>query len=318
MVGVPEQQPWWMIADDLTGACDAGVAFLPAVVALREECRFTPGDTRIWTTHSRDEAEEVAVARVADAARAVPAGVRLYKKIDSVMRGHVRAELAAMLAATGRPRAVVCPAFPEQGRTVVDGVAWPAGVDLRALLAGLPVETPDAVTPEDLARIAASAAPGDLLVGSAGLARALGRVPPRVEVSAQLGPGIALLVAGSVHPATAAQLARVADEQGVEVVRLDLAAPSPEMLYFLRHRVETLAAGGLLLTGGDTALLVARLLGAEGIRLEAEIEPGIPLGRLIGGAGDGVAVVTKSGGFGGADTLAGVARVLSVQNRRSV
>lgn len=319
MVGVPDQQqPWWMIADDLTGACDAGSAFLPAVVALREECRMAPGEARVCTTHSRDEAEDVAAARVTEVGRAVPSGVRLYKKIDSVMRGHVRAELAALLNATGRKRAIVCPAFPEQGRTVVDGVAWPAGVDLRTLLDGLPVETPDAVTPEDLARVAASARQEDLLVGSAGLARALGRVPPRVEVPAHAGPGQALLVAGSVHPVTAAQLERAGGDDGVEVVRLDMAAPSAETLYFLRHRVEAIAAGGLLLTGGDTALLVARLLGAEGIRLEAEIEPGIPMGRFIGGAGDGVAVVTKSGGFGRADTLACVARVLSVQNRRSV
>ena len=318
MVSVPEQQPWWMIADDLTGACDAGTAFLPAVVALRKECRLAEGDARIVTTHSRDDAEDVAVARVTELARGIPAGVRLYKKIDSVMRGHVRAELAALLIATGRKRAIVCPAFAEQGRTVVDGVARPAGVDLRALFAGLPVETPDAVTPEDLARIAAAAQPDDLLVGSAGLARALGRVPPRVDVPAQSGRGIALLVAGSVHPVTAAQLDRAAERDGVEVVRLDLAAPSAETLSFLRHRVESIAAGGLLLTGGDTALLVARLLGAEGIRLEAEIEPGVPLGRLIGGRGDGVAVVTKSGGFGRADTLACVARVLSIQNRRSV
>jgi len=111
MVSVPEQQqPWWMIADDLTGACDAGSAFLPAVVALREECPIGPGEARICTTHSRDEAEEGAAARVTEVGRAVPGGVRLYKKIDSVMRGHVRAELAALLNATGRKRAVVCPA----------------------------------------------------------------------------------------------------------------------------------------------------------------------------------------------------------------
>jgi uncharacterized protein YgbK (DUF1537 family) len=59
------------------------------------------------------------------------------------------------------------------------------------------------------------------------------------------------------------------------------------------------------------------LFGAEGIRLEAEVEPGVPFGRLLGGVGDGLAVVTKSGGFGGPDTLACVAGVLSAQNRKS-
>ncbi len=42
-----------MIADDLTGACDAGVAFAPAVVALRETVRLSEADALIATTHSR-------------------------------------------------------------------------------------------------------------------------------------------------------------------------------------------------------------------------------------------------------------------------
>ena len=38
----------------------------------------------------------------------------------------------------------------------------------------------------------------------------------------------------------------------------------------------------LVLTGGDTAVGVARRLGAVGVRLEGEVEPGIPVGTLIG------------------------------------
>ena len=235
-----------------------------------------------------------------------------------MLRGNVRAELAAMLAASGRARAIVCPAFPEQGRTVVGGIAEPAGVDLRALLAGLPVEIPDAATARDLERIAASVDPArDLLVGSAGLARVVGRVPPRLAPAAVRGSGAALLCVGSVHPATLAQLDQLNDGEDAEFWRIDMASPDPEQLARLRHRVQELTEGGLLMSGGDTALLVCRLLGAEGIRLEAEIEPGVPFGRLMGGVGDGLAVVTKSGGFGTEETLACVARVLSAQNRKS-
>lgn len=306
-----------MIADDLTGACDAGVAFAPAVVVLREGVA-TQADTGalIYTTNSRDETPEVAAARVSELVRRLPPHDILYKKIDSVLRGNVRAELEAMIEALGLHRTIVCPAFPEQGRTVADGVAKPAGVDLRALLDGLPVEIPNAATSADLAAIAAEAPPGTLCVGSAGLARAKGRIPPRVKVPSQGGPGRALVCVGSIHPATIAQLAEVEDEACAEVYRLEMASPDPAQLARLRKRVEGLQTGGLVLTGGDTALLVCRLLGAEGIRLEAEIEPGVPFGRLIGGLGAGLAVITKSGGFGKPETLAAAARVISAENRK--
>jgi hypothetical protein len=57
----------------------------------------------------------------------------------------------------------------------------------------------------------------------------------------------------------------------------------------------------LMLTGGETAVGVARRLGAAGIRLEGEVEPGIPVGSLIGPKP--YRVVTKAGAFGEPDTL---------------
>jgi uncharacterized protein YgbK (DUF1537 family) len=57
----------------------------------------------------------------------------------------------------------------------------------------------------------------------------------------------------------------------------------------------------LVLTGGDTAVGVARRLGAVGIRLEGEVEPGIPVGTLIGPSL--YRVVTKAGAFGEPGTL---------------
>lgn len=308
-----------MIADDLTGACDAGVAFAPAVVALHAGVVFGPGDALVESTHTRGDEPDVAAARVAEVVRQLPQASLLYKKIDSLLRGPVRAELEATLAASGRRRALVCPAFPEQGRTVVNGIAFPAGVDLRALLAGLPVEIPDAQTPDDLSRIAREADPArDLFVGSAGFARALGAVPPRIAPPVFPGPGKALLCVGSIHPVTLEQLDFVDAEDAADIWRIDMASPDPAHLSQLRRRVEALQEGGLLLCGGDTALLLCRLLGAQGIRLEAEIEPGVPFGRLMGGVGDGLPVVTKSGGFGRPSTLACVAGVLSAQNRKSV
>ena len=65
----------------------------------------------------------------------------------------------------------------------------------------------------------------------------------------------------------------------------------------------------LVLTGGDTAVRVARALGATGILLEGEIEAGVPNGTLIGPRP--YRVVTKAGGFGGSDTLREAFRVLA-------
>jgi D-threonate/D-erythronate kinase len=72
---------------------------------------------------------------------------------------------------------------------------------------------------------------------------------------------------------------------------------------------------GLVLTGGATAVAVARRLGASGIRLEGEVETGIPMGALIGPRS--YPVVTKAGGFGGPDTLEGAVEALSGEERNA-
>src|SRR5215211_50287 len=66
---------------------------------------------------------------------------------------------------------------------------------------------------------------------------------------------------------------------------------------------------GLVLTGGATAVGVARRLGATGIRLHGEVEAGVPMGTLVGPVP--YPVVTKAGGFGGPDTLIGAVEALA-------
>jgi len=58
------------------------------------------------------------------------------------------------------------------------------------------------------------------------------------------------------------------------------------------------ALGGALLTGGEMAAAFLKTVRARGLRLEREILPGIPLGRVISGKAAGLRVVTKAGGFG--------------------
>jgi uncharacterized protein YgbK (DUF1537 family) len=72
------------------------------------------------------------------------------------------------------------------------------------------------------------------------------------------------------------------------------------------------ALQGMVLTGGDTAKAVCRHLGVRGIELVTEVEPGIPLGRLVG-AGNLMAV-TKAGAFGNPESLLCAIHILKGEN----
>jgi D-threonate/D-erythronate kinase len=120
-----------VVADDLTGAADTGVAFLAsgrsAVVTWPDglsDSVIPAADVLAIDTGSR--AMDVAPAR--EVTRQTVAYLRqrgartLYKKIDSTLRGHLEDEvIAAMEAWHPHALAVVAPAFPALGRTTVDG-----------------------------------------------------------------------------------------------------------------------------------------------------------------------------------------------------
>ena len=77
-------------------------------------------------------------------------------------------------------------------------------------------------------------------------------------------------------------------------------------------------AGGLLLSGGDTASLVCRALAVDSIRLVDEVTTGIPFGVLRGGLADGRTVATKSGAFGNMDALVRVADFFTAGARANI
>ena len=79
----------------------------------------------------------------------------------------------------------------------------------------------------------------------------------------------------------------------------------------VRQAAAKLPLRGLVLTGGDIAAAALKALGATGIRLGPELLPGIPLGWLVGGGSEGLAVVTKAGDFGAPDALEVAARALT-------
>jgi uncharacterized protein YgbK (DUF1537 family) len=73
--------------------------------------------------------------------------------------------------------------------------------------------------------------------------------------------------------------------------------------------------GSLFVSGGETLHAALDILGAGGIRVCGEFEPGIALGRLTGGRFDQVHLVSKSGAFGTTDILVRIAA--SMRSKRA-
>jgi len=181
-----------------------------------------------------------------------------------------------------------------------------------------------------------------LWAGSAGLAYAMGSVypgPRAGDVGERRAPARpVLVVVGSLSGVAREQVRRLVEEYGdvsVEAGGEDAVAAAREVLSrgtcavvrspeeqnasgeavvgTLARVVERLSEerlfGGLIMTGGATAVGVARRLGATGIELQGEMEEGVPVGALIGPTP--YPVVTKAGGFGKPDTLVGAVQALA-------
>ncbi|MFG0229006.1 four-carbon acid sugar kinase family protein [Achromobacter sp. 413638] len=122
-----------IVSDDLTGSGDTAVQFVRAgwsthlSIGGADEALAGDGQAEVLavTTHSRAlPADQAAGIVRANVKRLRQAGVkRLYKKVDSTLRGPFLAEIEAACAAWAPDAiAVICPAFPATGRTVSGGV----------------------------------------------------------------------------------------------------------------------------------------------------------------------------------------------------
>ncbi len=125
-----------IVADDLSGAAIApSVLRTPGrrtVVALDAAQADAASGAAVIAldTDTRRLAPEQAARRAADAWQSLGgAERRLYKKIDSTLRGNWVAEVAALQPSAGV--AIVAPAFPATGRTVRDGLVYVRGVAAR-------------------------------------------------------------------------------------------------------------------------------------------------------------------------------------------
>ncbi len=325
-----------LLADDLTGACDAAAAFIRTGRAVRvwlgAAASFPASEpVQAFNTDSRSLSPAKAsriVARTAAALASDPQTL-LFKKIDSAARGPFAAEILAAHRAFGSRAVLLAPAFPAAGRTVRNGileiqdaVGQRKLVDIASLFppsqrnliglvsrpeelaaaldSGKSVLLCDSSTQSDLEAVvrAAEKFSGLLFAGSAGLAQALASHDTRRVKSVQ--PPFAtrtLIVAGSDHPVTKLQLETLRNIDSNSVQVLRTRYNSRDRARILAA-FRTFAPQALILTGGDTALLAANTLGAHSFILQGELAPGIPWGIVQGGMAEGCIVITKSGGFG--------------------
>jgi uncharacterized protein YgbK (DUF1537 family) len=353
-----------IVADDLTGALDAAAPLVGVAGPLPVRWHpFLPQAARqsfVLDTESRE-----ATGRYDEWLDALRDADLAFKKIDSLLRGCTVDEVAASLQSGVFASAVIAPAFPPQQRITKDGrQLWrarpsdewqPVACDLMAELRhrGLPIRPAssgsevagcgfffcDAKTEEDLEAIvrAGRCLSGPVLwVGSAGLARALaGTAQPAAEAPL---PAPALLVIGSHHPVTLAQVEQLGAQAGEAMIRLGLGATEfapaldalaaalatrgcAALVLALRDGTGAPTAGpffdrvmgaaierlaqprSLIATGGATLFRLVRALCADGLLVTGELMPGIARSRLEGGRWPGTTVISKSGAFGAPDLL---------------
>src|SRR3954454_19384753 len=115
-----------VIADDLTGAAELGAVGKRLGLKAEIVCNNEPGSTADLVcvdTDSRSCTASEAAKRAAAGAKLLQAaGARwIYKKVDSVLRGNVTAEVEAVMQQLGLNRALVLPADPSLGRIIRDG-----------------------------------------------------------------------------------------------------------------------------------------------------------------------------------------------------
>lgn len=334
-----------ILADDLTGALDASAPFAArgmhvevalTVEAIADALQARPAVLAV-NLGSRERDVAVARARTTAALGALPPATRLFKKIDSRLKGHIAAELDV----TPFKSALVAPAIPSFGRIVqngeVQGFGITSPISIRECL-GRHMEratVPDTLTQDDLHEWVRRSDAGsfDLLVGARGLAEALSdAMTDRASARrSELPRGTALFVVGSHDPITLAQVEELrgafdvtylaAPNGGlsqaapvsaaitvVQAVQGQFPADPLQVSRALAKAVVPMVSktlSTLLLTGGATAEAVMEEMGINRFRLAGECLPGLGSAHARG-----LCIIMKSGGFGAPDTLVRIAAQL--------
>jgi uncharacterized protein YgbK (DUF1537 family) len=338
----------FIVADDLTGSADSALPFWRAgqrVTVVFDPDAPWPENPGVLSlcTHTRAMTEADARATVARLAPRLPAGARLFKKIDSTLRGWIGAESLALLAAHPQRTPVFVPAYPTKGRTLAaDGVyrvhgAPLAGTEFAPEIAGLDadsrldgflarhfgalaprVRVVPATVPDELAAVVAHSAEPILWIGSPGLGIAL--AGPRSLPAPALPPPARLAAASIV---VGAGSRRSLTEQQVAALEKAVAPSAHGELRLLRIAASAYDAAQSAALADDLGRRVATATHALGDRPCGLIltggdiaaatcrHLGIASAEIVGEVEDGLpvlragrfALVTKAGGFGDPHSL---------------
>lgn len=254
-----------IVADDLSGAADCAASFAGAAHSIPVYLHGAPPQDPCWAldadTRAMDEASAVAATRrvFGQVAAAGAAPHFVYKKIDSTLRGHVGAELAAALAAAPQfAAALVAPAFPQQGRTLAGGKLLVHG---RA--ADLPGHGGDLVAMLEIAGLKTAllrpCAAGELLPR---IAAALAAGARAIVIDAASDDDLALVANALRQPraprmlvAGSAGLARALAGRAVHEATADIPAAGPVMTVVGSFSPASTAQAAQVEQGGDALVL---------------------------------------------------------------
>jgi uncharacterized protein YgbK (DUF1537 family) len=250
MIRLPELA---IMADDLTGACDAAAAFAPSAGPV--EVFIRPPRASAMKGHEKVLAVINTQSRLLPPRKSRNTVMRLahqlgnrpvlFMKTDSVLRGSAGAELEGLTRALPSRSLFLIPAVPEMGKTTRGGRLFEHGIpahqteygkdpvsplytnDIRAIIGrtgSVNCQVVDAETSEDIDRAVQGALrqPSVILAGSVGLADALAR---RVESTAGMAgigmsPERTLIVSGSGYPRALEQLQFAADACGEKILEV--------------------------------------------------------------------------------------------------
>jgi len=309
-----------VIADDLTGACDAAAALAPAVGPLEviinpsHLCAFERSSSlRVINTQSRLLKAPRSRRRLMRVSRLLRGYAVIFKKTDSVLRGSAGAELEGMARTCTSHMIFVIPAIPQMGKTTRGGHLFEQGVpahetdygrdplsplatnDIRRILSAtgrVEVEVEDAETDADIDRAVAKALKNEMVIlaGSVGLADALARrlgegrcasPQPGLSPSGQ-PPARTMIVSGSRYPRSQEQIQLAANARGEGILEVGMGTRTAGVISRCRgKRTVFLCVDAGRLSACSLAPLALPLLFRKVLRIVRAFDPQA-LG-LIGG-----------------------------------
>lgn len=311
-----------VLADDMTGALEVGAVFarsgFRAIVSTRTEPNCD-ADVCVIDTETRHSTAAVAFEKTIDVVQGSGRTPDLiYKKTDSTLRGNIGAELNALATVFPDWHIGYASAYPEQGRTVKNGVVHVNDVPLLETAFARDILNPvstssvreligtnlrctifDGATNSDVVSAAQAILSDDTMriaAGPAALASALARCLQGQEVDTPALPVVktCIVLNGSRTHLSQSQVDHaeqhqcVARNDGVAWLLADesvIAGSLPAAVAASRaERVVGLlqkrSTDGVFIIGGDTVYALIRALGDPPISPIAEVVPGVPASRI--------------------------------------